>query len=747
MFVKWVGPLVVAILLAVPAYANDAPRAHAVRVMEPPVIDGILDDPVWQQAEVVSEFTQVVPVEGAEPSYRTEVRFLTTDRSLFISFRAFDPDPDGIVANLMGRGEFFFFDDNFTLVLDTFHDHRNGYFIQVNPHGGRRDGTFEGTSFEESWDGIWYAKARIDKQGWAAEIELPYQTFSFKPGVDTWGLNMTRRIRRFNEEIRWADPSVERIMVNMSQAGVLDGLSGADQGLGLDVVPSGIVRALNDPIGDDKQKVEVEPSFDARYRLLPSLTATVTANTDFSQTEVDSRQLNLTRFALFFPERREFFLQDSGIFTFGGLERKNGQPFFSRRIGLADDGEAIRLWGGGKVTGRVGRFNIGILDIQQDNNAGVRDTNLSVVRMSANVLKESKVGFILTHGDPLSNDTNLLGGLDFNFRSNDVVKGRVTTANVWLQGSFTGTSGGDYSDRSSSFGGQVAYPNDIVNWELGYREIQQGFNPALGFVNRTDIRRYDLKYRYRIRPTDSPIRTVDAQVDGYLITDRDNNVESALINFRPLRIANQIDDNIELRIAHLYENPTDPFFITGHIGIPADDDHHFTSVIVKVNTSRNRKLHATLNVGYGAFYDGTAVRIAPTLSWRPSPHFLLAIEYDERQFFGIRACSGAVDNLGEPLECAPDPDTGNSTIRTTDFATRVARVRVKINFTTDISWETFVQYDNISDGIGAQSRFRWIIEEGRDLFLVVGQDFDASDGDFRVGKTETVVKLRWTLRF
>jgi hypothetical protein len=727
--------LLLSLMLPTTLYAADAPRARAVRVMERPVIDGILDDAVWEQAEVIDQFTQVEPVLGDEPSHRTEVRFLTDDRSLFIYMRAYDDEPEKIVANLMGRGEFFFFDDSFTMVLDTFHDHRNGYFIQVNPNGGRRDGIFEGVSFEESWDGIWYAKARIDEEGWTAEIELPLQTFSFRPGDDAWGFNMSRRIRRYNEDIRWADPTRERNLVNVSQAGTLEGLSGAQQGLG-----------LRNTIGDDKQNIDPEPSFDARYRLLPSLTASATVNTDFSQTAVDDRQINLTRFALFFPERREFFLQDAGIFSFGGLDQQNGLPFFSRRIGLADDGESIRLHGGGKVTGRVGRFNIGALNIQQDGNAGVRDTNLSVVRMSSNVLEESKVGFIVTHGDPLSNDSNLLGGLDFNYRSNDLVADRVVAGTAWVQQSFSGDSSSDYSNRSSAFGGEISYPNDIVNWKLGYRELQGGFNPALGFVNRTDIRRYQAEYRYRIRPVGSSVRTFDIRLNGDMTTGRNDDVESASVQLRPLRITTQIEDVVEIRLAHLYENVADPFYITDHVGIPSKD-YHYSAAILDLSSSRNRQLSGQFIIGYGTFFDGTALRVAPSISWRPSPHLLFSLEHDERQFWDIKACNGAVDDLGDGLNCEPDPITGNSSKRMVDFATRVTRLRVKVNFTPDISWETISQYDNISNEWGAQSRFRWIIEEGRDLFLTVAQNFDATQGDFRVGETISTVKLRWTFRF
>jgi hypothetical protein len=749
----WCGglALVAALGLSMGAEASDEPRARAVLVDEAPILDGVLDDPIWQKAEVVSDFTQVVPIEGAPPSFRTEVRFLTNNESLFIAFRAFDPEPDKIIANLMGRDEFLFFDDNFTLVFDTFHDHRNGFFIQVNPLGGRRDASFERDDFQQDWDGIWYAKAQIDDQGWVAEIEIPFRTFSIKPGGDIWGLNMTRRLRRFNEDDRWADPTVERLLVNMGRAGVLEGLAGADQGLGLDVVPSGSVGGYHDEIENDGD-VSVEPSLDAFYRLLPSLTASLTVNTDFAQTEVDDQQINFTRFDLFFPEKRQFFLEDGGIFSFGGLRNENGIPFFSRRIGLAADGDSVRLPVGGKVAGRVGRYSIGALNILQDRHGAFKEfedptredgivsinsTNLSVARVSANVLEESSAGFIVTHGDPLTNEQNALVGTDFNYRSSSLIKDHFFRGDFWFQQTFSEDDSGEYDNRSGAWGFQLAYPNDRVNWALKYKELQDDFNPALGFVNRVDIRRYDARWRYRIRPPGRPVlRTLDTEIVANLVTDRDDNtVQSWSFNYFPFRLTNQVDDTIQLRIAHLFDRvpANQAFFLVPHVGVEPGS-YTFSSAILKLETSRSRRLRFSTEIGYGGLYDGTGGRLFTLIEWRPSPHFLLALEHDERRFENVRAHHGGDDDATGPT-------------RNVDFSARISRVRVRINFTPDMSWSTFVQYDNISDEMSAQSTFRWIIKEGNQLFIILGQDFDATPHAFRVGRTEPVAKLSWTFRF
>ena len=707
---------------------GETPRAYVTFVEQGPELDGVLDDPVWQRAEPITEFTQVEPVQLGPPSYPTEVRFLSDRDSLYISFRGYDPHPDQIVANLMERDAFLFFDDNFTIVLDTFHDKRNGFFFQVNPNAGRRDATFSGNRFEQDWNGIWNAKARIDSQGWVAEIEIPYKTLNFRPGANVWGLNMARRIRRLNEDDRWADPSVQVILTNMGNAGELVGMGHASQGVGLDIVPAFALRRIDDP-DRDIHKTKFEPTLDAFYNILPSVTASLTVNTDFAEAEVDERQINLTRFSLFFPERRDFFLQDSGIFTFGGMRNENGIPFFSRRIGLDAFGQAVTLPVGGKLSGRVGRFNFGALDVQQGSHGDVGAQNLAVGRVSVNVLEQSTVGMIVTNGDPLEDRANTLVGTDFNYRSLDLIPGRVVAANFWSQQSF---SGGE-SARQGAWGGQISYPNDIIRWRVKFKELQENFNPALGFVNRPGIRRYDASFRYRIRPQDSIFRTIDQRLSGTLVTNRDNEVESANLFYSIVRLATQIDDVAQIQFVHLHERIREPFFVIPDVGIPKGI-YHFPSVISSIQTSRNRKIRALATLGVGGFYDGWGIRFNPTLQWRPNAHWLIAFEIDERRFYNMTAHTQL-----------PDGSVGPT--RKTNFTTRVMRLRLNIAFTPDLFWNNFVQYDNLTDSISINSRVQWIIEPGRVVYVVLNQGLHIEDGSLRAGRTEPILKAGWTFRF
>ena len=271
----------------------------------------------------------------------------------------------------------------------------------TNPNGLRQEGLFQNISEEQwNWEGIWYTASTVDERGWITEIAIPFKTLSFDPSNDTWGINFRRAIARRDERTGWVSRNRNS---DPSTSGTVVGLTGLEQGVGLDIVPSLSVSERR-PFDGSASTTDTDPSLDVFYKITPSLTGALTINTDFSATEVDDRQVNLTRFGLFFPEKRDFFLQDADIFEFGGLEA-NGRPFFSRRIGLSEEGTPIDLEVGGKLTGRVGRWNIGALSVRQDDTvtaagAAVAPDNATVARASANLLEESNVGMIVTEGNP-----------------------------------------------------------------------------------------------------------------------------------------------------------------------------------------------------------------------------------------------------------------------------------------------------------------------------------------------------------
>jgi len=706
---------------APPAADEAAPRVRAVRTQEPPAIDGVLDEAAWRDAAVIGRMTQVEPVEGAPPSEPTEVRILYDDDNLYVGIRAFDSRPEAILARDMERDSKFRSDDHVAMIFDTFGDRRNAFLFRVNPRGARADGLVENSrEVGDDWDGIWYADARIDQEGWVAEIALPFKTVTFDEDRGDWGFNIERVIRRNNETVRWTAANQDRDLTAIAEAGVIEGLVGIRKGIGIDVKPAQVVRYIEETDGD--RSFEGDPSVDLFYRFTPSLTGVLTVNTDFAETEVDERRINLSRFELFFPEKRDFFLQDAGIFEFGNLDR-NGRPFHSRRIGLDEDEEVVDILAGGKVTGRIGPVNLGVLDVGTDETNGLDKKNLFVGRASLNVLEQSTAGVIVTDGNPVGDESNTLVGTDFNFRTDEFLEDQPLRGTVWLQRSFTeGRSG-----RQWAYGGDIEYPSDNLSLLLGFAEFQDNFRPALGFLNRRDIREYTASARYRNRlPPRQFIRKIDTGVESVLITDAvDNTLETTELKVDLIKAETDPGDEASLAYKFQFERLDEDFEIFDDIVIP-QDSYGFHRVSVGGETSRNRPLSVGLEVEGGEFFTGERIQVKPKLEWRPSPHLFLLAEYERNNVF------------------LPEGD----------FTTDLVRGRVLVQFSPELSWNNLVQYDNVSESIGVNSRLRWIIVPGRDLFIVVNRSFADQDAGIRgrgqpetATETEIAAKLAWTFRF
>ncbi len=700
-------------------------RTSIIRTDDPPAIDGRLDDASWADAPMFDNLRQVEPVENGEPSERTEVRLLFDTNFLYIGIRCFDSEPDKIIATQMrrdagasgGGGGFFggggsSFDDRVIVVVDTFLDRRNGFHFEMNPVGGRTDGLVENNSrLRTDWDGIWYGRATIDDEGWVAEYAIPFKTVSFDPDGDTWGLNVQRSIRRKNEDIRWAAPVQNKSLRSMADAGMVSGFEGIDQGIGLDLVPFGTASYLRNHNENDEDW-DFDTGFDLFYNLSPSLKSAITVNTDFAETEVDARQVNLTRFPLFFPEKRDFFLQDAGIFSFGGI-RRDPLPFFSRRIGIDANGEEVDILAGAKITGRVNDLNIGLLDIQQDSSGDVDQKNLFVGRVSYNVLDESELGMIVTNGDPQDEGSNSLVGFDFNFRDSTHNGDETIDGNLWWQRTFTPGVNGE----QMAWGIDIGYPNDTVDFSLGFNHIDEEYNPGLGFVPRTGIREYFSRYRYRWRPGNG-IRQIDSSVFARMITNVDNELETSDIDFTLFRLETEYGDQYNVQYTLQKEVLDESFEINDGVTLDVGS-YRWDRWSFRYEDSNAKLVRFEGSASYGGFWSGDRYDLRGELEWRVSANLFLSLEY---QYNDI------------------DLDEG-------DFITRLGRARVNLFFTPDISWQTFVQYDNVSDTMGINSRFRWIVEPGSELFLVLNQGYDIIDSRPHSGFTEVTSKVGWTFRF
>ncbi len=700
-----------------------------------PEIDGKLDDAVWQEAGLIDRFLQVIPVPGAQPSQKTDVRILTDGEFIYFGVRCHDTDPAAIVANLMLRDAMAWHDDRIVIAIDTFNDHRNGYAFEINPRGSRHDVLVEGDAYNGDWQTLWFAEATIDSGGWSVEVAIPYHSLNFDPNSDIWGFNISRGIRRNDEQIRWTDTDPTRFASDFGVAGSLVGMRGIDQGLGLSVAPSATFSRVDERVTDVPPENNVEPSLDVFYNLYPSVVASMTTNTGFAETEVDDRQVSLSRFALFFPEKRAFFLQDALIFDFAGFgdkyARQNGNPFDSRRIGLTPGGEVVDVLAGGKVTGRVGKVKFGFMDVVLDKHQNVGRKNVAVGRLAVNVLDESSVGAIFTSGSPDGGPSNAVAGVDFNYRNSDFNGGQTLNGQAWFTQSFTdGVKGNE-----SSFGGLLEYPNDRTNWKLGIVEVQENYNPEIGFVNRTGTRRYDASYRNRLR-WGGYVRTLDTKVAGYVVTDMDDEIKSAQFNFLPIKISSDIGDAVSVAYRHDYEHLDGCFIVDpGSDGIrdgirPGSCDSTGDDIVIppgsypvnrgymRIETSHNRPLQGAIQVTSGGFFGGTSTSFSPEISWRPNFHWLFEVDY-------------VLNDVNLPQG---------------DFKTHLLRARVNYQFTPNLAWITIAQWDNVSDTAAINSRIHWIIEDGRELFVVFNQGLETRDG-VRATRSEPLIKFEWTFRF
>ena len=701
-----------------------------VRTDTPPVIDGRLDDAVWSRAAVIDDFLVSQPNEGDEPTEYTQVYVLYDSEALYVAARAWMSTPGNVTAQVLRQGESVFPDDDFAIILDPFNNQRSGYFFAVNPNGVREDALYENTtSMEFNWDGIFFASSTQDDDGWTVEVALPFKTLSFDPDNDTWGINFLRRVQRLGEMVMWV---ARNRALNPSVTGAMVGVRDVNQGRGLDVVPSLSVSHTERHVMS-LSNTGFDPSIDVFYKVTPSLNASLTVNTDFSATEVDDRQVNLTRFNLFFPEKRDFFLRDTDIFQFGRItgnqfgevgftaasraSRESGRPFFSRKIGLNANGLPVDLNYGGKLSGRIGRWDVGALAIRQDEFEGIDATDIVVARAAANVLSESSIGFIATKGNPGSNLDNSVLGVDFRFLNTRLPGGRIARGDAWFLDSESEKLDGD----SAAFGLGVQLPNP-TGWQGGFdlREIEEHYDPALGFVDRRGVRDFNLAVGYTHRPREGFLRAVFAGVDAQQVDLLEGGLQSKIIQFRLFEAEGRRNDEFGVNYTSSTEVLHRPFEISPGVVIPGGE-YSFDQYGFNVRTAGQRPGMVIGGIQAGQFFDGDILNIRAQVSWNASRHLRATAGYDYNE---IDLPQGA-------------------------FETRLVSLRMDLIFSSKWSWVNLVQYDNVSETAGLNSRVEWIPAPGREGYIVLNHNAgDIERGDrFDPISSDLAVKFSYTFRF
>ena len=700
------------------------PTVAAVRVTKAPDIDGHLIDEAWSYAKPAGEFLQKEPKQNIPHSQRTEFRVLYNNDTLFVGVWCFDTEARNIIAHTMERDVMMRYEDMVNITLDTFQDRRNGYIFTVNPNGARSDATVSNnTSRNSEWDGAWRAKSKKHAWGWSIEVAIPFKSLSFDEKNDSWGINIYRNIGRFGERGQWANSRRISRSYHVSGCGDLTGLHGLRQGIGLDITPYATGKYRKDYESRDSDLLG-DFGFDVRYRLTPSLTALASINTDFAETEIDTRQVNFTRFPLFFPEKRQFFLEDSGIFGFGGGESSRRRsrdssdtllmPFFSRRIGLSSKGQITPIQFAGKVTGRIKDYNIGLLNAVVEGDDHPR--NAFVGRVSRNVFEQSSFGFLTTVGDPNSDEMNSVTGIDFQYRNTDFVGGHTFEANLYVLGSYSEDLGG----LEPTWATNAKLYDRNIELSASVMEIGNDFNPAMGFVRRRGTRRHMLEAEFT--PYFEEISWLRNTRHGYeaeLYTDLGNDVVNTKQTFNLASLSFESQEMLSLSVSHHTDRPNKDFDISDGTVIPAGN-YDWWDARLSLNTGLYRKFAAANSYTVGSFYDGDRQQLSSTLVYRPTNRISLMLDYS--------------------LNLIDWEQFKDSTIN-------LISGRIQYSFTPDLTLFNLIQYDDISNSIGVNSRLQWEYKPGAKMFFVVNQGYVDEMTGFVIRDLEVVAKVGGLFRF
>jgi hypothetical protein len=693
------------------------PSIKGVYVSKSPTIDGRLDDEAWTNAAKVDELFQREPDPGQPVSEKT-IFYVCYDAShLYVGIKCFD-DPKKITAKEMARDVSLGNDDRIQVILDTYLDHRNGYWFQIGPRGSIGDATISenGAVFNKEWDGLWEGKARIVDDGWEAEMAIPFKTIGFDKNKPTWGIKFIRHIKRKLEMSYWPSANINSYKFQVSDAGLLEGMQNITQGIGLDVSP--YVVGSMDTKHDIKNKYHVDGGLDIFYQITPSLKSSLSINTDFAETEVDDRQINLTRFNLLFPEKRDFFLDGASHFSFGiqgddlNPYGKGIIPFFSRRMGLDNNGLPVQINYAGKLIGNVGNWNIGVMHVNDDHSTG--NSGFSVARVSRNIGAESSVGVIGTYGNAVTPAENFVGGVDMKLATSKF-RGNKNLAFI-LFGLKSNTKG--LSDSDVSWGGTITYPNDFLYFSLGHHEIGENFIAGMGFVPRTNIKESYGNIKIGPRPNKWGILQVLAGVGFDHIVNFSNVLETRSIDFSPLILRFKSGEEFSYSISQSLENLENEFKIYSTFVIPIGQ-YEFYRHSLKLLTAGSRNLAGDCSFVWGDFYNGYRKDFSVGVNYKVAVPF----------FFGARYKQNEVS--------LPD---GN-------FTTRIYQVNANILFSPDITWNNYFQYDNSSKTIGVQSRFQWIVKPGNEIIIAWTSNLSKPLERYVMNESALRFKLKYNIRF
>jgi hypothetical protein len=687
-------------------------------------LDGMLAEAFWEQADVINDLRQQEPDEGAPATEATEVRIAIDGTNLYVAVMAFDREPDRVVSRILARdrimesrfdGLQFAGDDAVAILFDTFHDSRNAFVFATNPNGAEFDAliTDEGAEINVDWRAVWQVAATRNDQGWSAEIAIPLRTLRYPGGArEPWGFNVYRAIRRKNEMVLWQSWSRDNEgFLRVSRAGHLVGMEDLPRhGINAEVKPYvlGGTRQELDTLGQTPVEGQVKAGLDVKSELLPGLVLDLTLNTDFAQVEVDDEQVNLTRFSLFYPEKRDFFLENAGIFDLGfrgGFGPPPYQLFFSRRIGIGEDGE-IPMLGGARLTGRVGGQTVGFMTVLTAKSGDVPVTGHTVARIKRDIGENNFLGLMVTDRRE-GNRSNTVAAVDGSFwlRPTLNLKGFYTR-------SFTSGPGGDDHTYSVT----ADYSTDLVGALFQHLTVGPEARADLGFITRTDIRQTRGEFRLSPRPGRWGIRVIETSVEGEYISTNDGRMQDWEMSFA---VDPEFESGDSFRaMLDIGETQLDEGFLLADSIPIASGRYDARSIRLFVNSSRHRALVGRLRGGWEQFYEGTLWSVEPSVSLSPSPQVSLELAQEWNWV---------------------DVPNGELTFNITSL-------RFGYAFSTKLTTNALLQYNSLDNTVSANLRLNFIHRPGSDLFIVLTERRGVEDRLWDLSSRGVVAKLTYLVR-
>jgi len=704
------------------AIAVKLPAGHA------PKIDGRLDDAEWQLAPVQGRFVQREPQFGWAATEPTEFRVLYDDKTLYIGVWAYDSDPAHIVASEMKRDSRLAKGDQIKITLDTFHDHRNAFYFSTNPLGALKDANSveEGRTINYDWNAVWENKTSVDDRGWYVEIAIPLSQLRFTggPGDTVWGLNLCRIVIRKNEESYWVPFPREWQslgLARMSGAGILKGLTNLTPRRRVELVPFAAPHVLRDYDAGTPTRAVKDYGFDAKVGLSQSFNADVTYKTDFAQVEADQEVVNLSRFSLFFPEKRQFFTESAGIFDYSQNTANLSGPglltlFYSRRVGL-QDGHEIPILGGARVTGRAGHTTVGAMNIETDNatftsgattTRAVR-TNYSVVRLKRDVFGKSSVGGILLNRDGGGGPSNRTAGIDGVFSLGKHLDWVVLAAKTFTPG----TSGRDWAAST-----RARWTSDRFDTGVTYMDVAERFNAEMGYIPRTDIRNVNAQAAWTPRPKWRGVRQLRFSADGTYYENHAGRkqTQSAGADFTLTR---QDSGYVFVRMDQQYDNL--PFNWSTAGGQVPSAAYTWRTVHGSVGTNQSRRIYTSVGADFGGYYSGDKQSYRVELSFLPLETLLVENFYTRNRIVL--------------------PVTG-------PYVTNVLSTRVSYSFSPALFVKAFVQYNDAVRTATTNLLLWYIYRPGSDFYIVYNQGWETDvpgPRDLRTRGRSLAVKFTYWL--